>query len=406
MVEQYTPSQKPELKKWKPFQRIFRPAIKEPPLETFEEIPAITPENTPTKSPEETTIFQPPKEPQKKTILESLGDIILDNDEEAYFENQLLTPQQITKPIIDGSKDKIISGIVNFLFKENNRLENKLIKPIKIEKVEGFDKALLEKMGPNTLLMAGLNHWDHANILEAMVASLTITNIINEDRKKRNEKNYHKNNRLIVAKSLGDGKQNILLQRALELIEKSGYLSKFYMSTEPCVTKNDMERRNMVDANGLINAGFLRHIVSMSKAGNEGLFIFIEGSVDGGRFTNRKRNGARHPLEDLDQIITLIKERVGKEILYLPIGLRGKNRIHTDHKFPTIAALKALLLDRNPESLATIKLGIPMTHTEIVKKIQEEQGKENVSITDVKEYWGKSIAELVPEDFQGVYRKK
>jgi hypothetical protein len=191
------------------------------------------------------------------------------------------------------------------------------------------------------------------------------------------------------------------LQSIIERAEKN-YLSKYYLSTLASVTKNDQKRRHM-DMAG--NVGFMKELIRIAKTKNEMLEIFVEGTIDGGRFTDGKRNGMQPLITELDQIFNILKAN-DSEIVFIPFGTQGKNRIHTDSKLPTRIALKTLFIEKNPKSLVDIKVGMPITYTEIKQQILEQKGKE-ATPDDIRDYLGRTcIAPLIPPDFQGVFREK
>lgn len=262
-----------------------------------------------------------------------------------------------------------------------------------------FKDSLIEKMkNPKALPIIIANHYDHANGIEMMVMSKTVLGIINAN---RTSENQFKGSRLIIAKSLKDGLQTAFLQSIIELAEKK-YFSKYDVSTLASVSKNDQTRRNM---NISENIPFMKELTRMAKVKDEMLELFVEGTVDGGRFTEGERNGMRPLIPELDQIFEILT-RNNAELVFIPYGSHGPNRIHTDKKFPTKAAIKSLFLDRNHKNLVDIKVGMPISLTEIRQTIQEETGHIATS-EDVRDYLGRRcIAPLLPPDYQGVFREK
>jgi len=279
------------------------------------------------------------------------------------------------------------------------RVESKWIPENKTEIPERFEEALNKRMeNPNAILVVPGNHYDHGQLVEMMLNSIMLVDMVN---KGRSGNNLIKGSRLIIAKSLGDGLQSAFVQAALERAEKK-YFPKYYLSTIACVSKNDQQRRNM-DIHE--NAEFIRYLIGLSKTKNEILEIFVEASVDGGRLTNGKRNGMRPLIPELDRIFEILTKN-DAELVFAPFASWGPNRVHTDSLIPTSVAIGSLFFNKNPESLTNIKFGMPITLTEIKQQIQIQKGQE-ATPEDIRDYLGrKCIAPLAPEDFQGVYRKK
>jgi|WetSurMetagenome_2_1015567.scaffolds.fasta_scaffold01228_19 hypothetical protein len=281
-----------------------------------------------------------------------------------------------------------------------SRVDKKWMPLITPEIPMNFRETLTEKMkNPKALAVVVSDHYDHANGIEMMFMSKMVLDTVNSD---RSPKNQLTRSRLIVAKSIGDGLQDAFLQSILERAEKT-HLSKYHLSILTCVTKNDQARRHMEKSE---NIHFMRELIKIAKAKNEILEIFVEGSVDGGRFTNGKRNGMQPLIEDLDDIFKLLTKN-GAELVFVPFGSWGPNRINTKGKhLPTSAALRSLFLEKNPKSLVNIKVGMPITQTEMQLKIQEETGRA-ATTEDVRNYLGgECIAPLLPLEYQGVFRKK
>lgn len=278
------------------------------------------------------------------------------------------------------------------------RIDSKLISPIEPEFPKGFEEALIEKMkNPNAVLIIISNHFDHANLLEMMVMSKKLIDMINTN---RNRDSCLKGTRLIAAKSLKRGWQDMFLQSALKRAEQNLF-PNYYLSLEECISKNDHKRRHM---NPSENLTFIKHLINFAQTKNEALEIFVEGSVDGGRFTNGKRNGMQPLIEELDMIFKIITKNEA-EMVFVSFGTWGKNRVHTDAKRPTSIALKTLFLDKDPKSLVNIKVGMPITDSEIKDQIQKQKGQE-ATPEDIRNYLGITIASMLPPDFQGVFRKE
>lgn len=351
----------------------------------------------------EITVFEPKKETAIRAMKRVLGNLIdglVEDDNPTLAEEENLSKRQrykkkvkrklgttLAKPFMEIGVGPIMRGV-----------ESKWMPVIKREIPEVFEEALNERMkNPNAILVVPANHYDHAQLMEMMFNSRMLIDMVN---KVRDEDNLLKGTKLIVAKSLGDGLQNAFVQAALKRAEKN-YFSKYNLSTIACVSKNDQERRNM-DIHE--NAEFFRYLINLSKTKDEILEIFVEGSVDGGRLMNGKRNGMRPLIPELDRIFEILTKN-GAELVFAPFASWGPNRIHTDSKLPTSAAIKSLFFNKNPENLTNIKFGMPITLTEIKQQILKLKGQEATQ-EDIRDYLGRTcIAPLAPPDFQGVFRK-
>lgn len=309
-------------------------------------------------------------------------------------EKPLSVIEKTTKPVIARFTKTILS-----------RVEKKMMNPMKPEFQEGFEEKFLGIMeNSNVMPVVYSNHFDHANGLEMAVISKTLTDLINT---KRNSENQFNGFTMVIASSLENGFQKLFLQEAVTQIEEN-YLPEFKLSVARCVSKNDRIRRGI----NFSNIAFFRQIDRMAKNGNEGLAIFPEGTVESGRYEGEGKE--RHvkgmqkfDSEGLDKIISraLVKDS-HKEVVYIPMAIAGKNRVHTDHRVPTLISLKTLFWTRHPKSLVSIKVGMPILHSELLQKIRQEKRREATS-DDISNHLGKIVAELLPSDqphLKGVYR--
>lgn len=286
-----------------------------------------------------------------------------------------------------------------------SRTERRLFDPIRPEFPEGFKEALIEAMAnPNAIPIVYSNHYDHANGAEMAVVSKILTHLINTA---RDPENQFKGFALVISSSLKDGKQNLLLQEFLEQAERN-YFPKFNLSTIECATENDIKKRH--ESHG-INRDYFHRLGSLAERGNEGIEIFPEGSVEGGRYTgklwNRHVKGMqKFNSEGLDIIARIIMEKNGKEIVYIPLTLEGPNRIHTNHKIPTLLTIRTLYLTRNPKSLVSVKVGMPINHAEVIRRIKEKNGQEEITPEEISDYLARLVVSLLPSNhphLKGVY---
>jgi len=365
------------------------------------------------KKPENPPVSETPKTTKRPSYLKVAGDLFANFVMEHYEsevqsslgmeEEHLSTRQVINKKVNKKLGTTLSKPFMPILVGPIlRRIESKWMPKITPEFQENFKdfrEALNKRMkNPKAVAVTISNHFDHGNGVEMMFMSKMVLDAINSDRA---PENYVKHTRLVIAKSLKNGLQEAFLQSIIERAEKN-YLSKYYLSTLASVTKNDQKRRHM-DMAG--NVGFMKELIRIAKTKNEMLEIFVEGTIDGGRFTDGKRNGMQPLITELDQIFNILKAN-DSEIVFIPFGTQGKNRIHTDSKLPTRIALKTLFIEKNPKSLVDIKVGMPITYTEIKQQILEQKGKE-ATPDDIRDYLGRTcIAPLIPPDFQGVFREK
>lgn len=278
-----------------------------------------------------------------------------------------------------------------------DRCEKKLIEPANIEFPEAFKTIFMEAMKyPNIIPFMYSNHYDLANGLAMAAMSKILTGFAN---KVRAPNRPFERFLMPVARSLSNGNQGSFMQ---EIIGRAGadlFLTKYNLSTAECTTKNDRIKRNTNGDNKI----FMLHVARIARDDNGGIALFPEASVEGGRRIKEgqyrgQRKGLQEFESNITEIIELIMGRFGKEILYIPLGLFGPNLLHADRRLPTITALQTLA-SKNPKAVINIRVGMPMTHVPMIRKIAELNKGKSVTKEDIVKHLRGMAACLLPPDF-------
>lgn len=286
-----------------------------------------------------------------------------------------------------------------------NRVERKIVERIEPEYAEGFDNAYKEEMqDPNTTIpILIFNHEGHADAISTAIISRKLTGITNET---RSDEDLFRGFMLTVAASLETGHQNLFLQEGMRVVKKK--LPRYNMSTEPFVREQDRERYGITSD----NEAYVAKLMEIAKKGvnrsADGLAFYPQGSVESGRHIkegpnkNHIKGMQKFNCDELYNLIKIIEARYHRKVLLIPVGSHGAgNVISPDHRRPTLKTVTTLVR-KNPESMMSIKVGMPIKWSDLKKQIEERKGQK-ATAEDLEEFLGKTIASLLPPDARGVY---
>jgi hypothetical protein len=292
-----------------------------------------------------------------------------------------MSPENI-KPIEGSKRVEWILG----------RIEKKLVVPAHVDFPEDYRAKFIETVkNPNVVPFIYSNHYDHANGLSMAIMSNMLTNLINNVRSDENPFNGFL---MPVSKSILNGKQGSFMKDFIDQAKTDFFLDKYRTHIIGCTTKNDREKRDTNESNVELMLGVAR----IARDGNGGIAIFPEASVEGGRrIKEGEHKGQRKGLQefnsdDISKLVELIEKRLHKELLYIPLGLSGPNLLHTDHRLPTVIGMKSLT--KGSKGAINIRVGEPITHTEMINKIGKNSTKE-----DICNHLRGMVAVLLPANF-------
>lgn len=285
-----------------------------------------------------------------------------------------------------------------------NRVENNVVARITPEYVEGFDNAFREAMRDSNIMPILIsNHEGHADAISTAVISGRLTGIVNETRSSGDQ---FRGFMLTVAASLETGDQNLFLQEGMRVVKKK--LPRYSLSMQPFVRERDRTKYGITAD----NEDYMGTLMEIARRGSnriaDGLAFYPQGSVESGR---RIKEGANKNhikgmqsfnCDELYNLIRIIETRYHRRVLLVPIGSHGAgNVINPDHRRPTLKTLLTLA-KKNPESLMSVKLGMPINWTDLKQQIEKQKGRK-ATAQDVGDFLGKTIAALLPPDARGIY---
>lgn len=283
-----------------------------------------------------------------------------------------------------------------------DRVERKIVERIEPEYAEGFDAAFREAMrDPDTIPILISNHEGHADAISTAIISRRLTGIASETRG-----NEDLGYMLTVAASLETGHQNLFLQEGMKVVQ--GMLPRYSLSTQPFVREEDRERYGITSHNEDYTEKLLEIVGKGVNRSADGLAFYPQGSVESGRRIkegpnkNHIKGMQRFNCDKLYNLIRIIEARYHRKVLLIPVGSHGAgNVINPDHRRPTLATIVKLATP-NPRSLMQVKIGMPIKWRDLKKQIEEQKGQK-VTLEDVENSLGKTIASLLPPDARGIY---
>lgn len=198
---------------------------------------------------------------------------------------------------------------------------------------------------------------------------------------------------LPIAASMGGGQQGQIIKTLHDEALVPNMLPRRIRPVS-VVTDNDVKKRGMERnkvSNGLA-------IIKPLKREGTGFFIFIEGSVQGGR-TNPETKDI-YGLQEADSMLEQLLEYSQKRNFPLVFVMAGMSRTHklfsADGKFFTPEWAQAMVANKfNPDAtFATVNMGGPTT-TDMLNLNNIPQAGENLMF---------SLASYLPEGERGVFR--
>lgn len=197
---------------------------------------------------------------------------------------------------------------------------------------------------------------------------------------------------LLVAASLPNGEQDPTLKRAYDFL--TGKMEEGGITPLPYVRPKDEKKYGMTNN----KMAFMIKAMNGFKNGM-GMAMFAEGSVEGGRKNGTGGiNGMRYFEEGTLEVINTLLKRLGKKALFVPIGLSGSYKVLSpDTKRPTMAAIMAIYGLGNLK-LVNMRVGNPIGSDDL-SYCEGSSGQMNLVLA-------KEVAELLPEEERGVFRKR
>lgn len=289
------------------------------------------------------------------------------------------------------------------------RAERNILGPIKPEYPKGFDYACAELMKDSSVVPILIsNHQGHADAAATGVISRDITEILNAG---RTPQTAFRGFMLTIAASLETGHQNIFLQQIVRQAKKR--MPKYSLSTQSYTRDKDKREYNMT-SDREYSEKLTEIIRGDEKREADGLAFYVEGTVEGGRRIKEGENKGqikgmqKIDLSGIQKLIRIMEIRYKKKAVLIPYGAYGAfNVLDPNHKnFPTLKALAAIANITVPrKGLLTARVGMPIEYSEIVCQIQEQKGGK-ATLDDIENHVGRMIADLLPEEAQGVYIAK
>jgi len=279
-----------------------------------------------------------------------------------------------------------------------NRVEQNLVAPANIDFPEKSREIFLEKIeDSNVIPFVYFNHYDLGNGIPMAILAQNFMDLAN---KARGPEFPFSGFLMPISATLPNGKQGAFMQEALSPANAELFLKKYHVTPVECITKNDRIKRN---AEGT-NIKLMLHIARMTRDRNGGIVMFPETSVEGGRRIKEgpykgHRNGLQEFYNNMNEIIDLVRNTFGRELLDIPVGLWGPNILHTDSRLPTLTCLHTLASKKNPKTLINAKVGEIMLHSDMIKEIAAAKNGGNVTEEDISKHMRGMVARLLPPDF-------
>lgn len=311
-------------------------------------------------------------------------------------------PLSIAERII---KPAVVKGSEIFM----HLAERNILGPIKPEYPEDFEDACAKLMKDSSVVPILIsNHEGHADGAATAIISRDLAQIVNTV---RTPETAFRGIMLTIASSIETAHQSIFLQQCTR--QAKIRLPKYSLSTQAYTRDKDRREYKMTSKNYGYTEKLMKIISGDEQREADGLAFFVEGTVEGGRRIKEGENkGQIKGMQEINwsRLDILIKTiiRHKKKAVIIPYGSYGAfNILDPDHKnLPTLRAIRAITSLQVPKkSLLTVRVGMPIEYSEMIRQIQEQRGQET-TLKDIGNHVGRIIANLLPEEARGVYAVK
>ena len=299
-----------------------------------------------------------------------------------------------------------------------DHIETNLVEPIVPEYAEGFAEAILEiaKDPENFIVFIG-NHQGYGDSLGSAINAKYVTDLINQ---RRAPENQFRGFIIPIAASLVSGDQSASWQKLVGPLKKRAL--EYNLHAVDIVRKKDREQYDLHGSNKRYENELMKIINYEDDRIGDGLYVYLAGNMQEGRRKKRKFPGSLNPFgrpinglaelncKSFHGLVKSAELERHRKVIIIPVGSHGAPDIFDPeyHSLPTLKAVKEFV-SSNPKSLLTVKVGLPVSYDHIVlearREALEQTRSEEITSRNIDYKFGSMLAELLPPEAQGFYRK-